>query len=65
MMRDWFLELGMLRTDDEKKAEVEAVMVILVIQRSSLFCFFLVWEEEILRFFVVVGIYRFIQMVDS
>lgn len=65
MMRDWFLELGMLRTDDEKKAEVEAVMVILVIQRFSLFCFFLVWEEEILRFFVVVGIYRFIQMVDS
>lgn len=29
MMRDWVLELGMLRTD---KAGVEAVMVILVIQ---------------------------------
>lgn len=40
MMRDWFLELGMLRTDDEKKAEVEAVMVILVIQRFSLFLLF-------------------------
>lgn len=44
MMRDWFLELGTLRTDDEKKAEVEAVMAILVntrfLGRSSLFCFF-------------------------